>query len=86
MSILQSWLTTASGLGHHLETGSCPKAPRLNRENIHRIIRERDPHGVITNKQLTWHEGTTATYTATDQAYNGRYWECVSARECISYV
>ncbi|KAK5116325.1 hypothetical protein LTR85_009297 [Meristemomyces frigidus] len=68
--------TTASGLSHHLETGSCPRARTLNRESIHRIIRERDPHGIITNKQITWNGGTTATYSATDQAWNGHYWEC----------
>ncbi|CAJ2502360.1 Uu.00g097540.m01.CDS01 [Anthostomella pinea] len=69
---------TASGLSHYLETGSCAKAPRLNRDTILRIIRERDPNGLITNKQLTYHGGggTTSTYEATDQAWNGSCWEC----------
>lgn len=64
--------TTASGLAHHLESGSCSRAPQLNRESIHKIIRQKDPHGLITNKQL----GTSAKYSATSQAFNGRWWEC----------
>ncbi|KAK3659056.1 hypothetical protein LTR56_001493 [Elasticomyces elasticus] len=69
--------TTASGLGHHLETGSCVKAPGLNRDTIHRIISARDPHGTITNKQITYHQDDApTTYSATNQAFNGRFWEC----------
>ena len=67
---------SASGLAHHLETGSCVRAPQLNRDTILRIVRERDPHGVITNKQLTWHDGTRVTYSATERAWNGDAWEC----------
>ncbi|KAI7204270.1 hypothetical protein KC343_g7695 [Hortaea werneckii] len=72
----KSGYTTASGLSHHLETGSCRNAPQLNRDSILEIIRKRDPKGLITNKQLTWHEGTTGTYTATSAAWNGYGFEC----------
>ncbi|KAK0911175.1 hypothetical protein LTR91_022423 [Friedmanniomyces endolithicus] len=47
--------TTASGLLHHLETASCPHARTLNRDRILQIVRERDPHHLITNKQIGWH-------------------------------
>ncbi|OJD10175.1 hypothetical protein ACJ73_09909 [Blastomyces percursus] len=74
----QTKYTTASGVAHHLERGSCPRAPNLNRESILREIRTRDPRGVIVNKQIAWHEDadTSTTYLATDHAFNGRCWEC----------
>jgi galactose-1-phosphate uridylyltransferase len=68
--------TTASGLTHHLETSSCPRAPNLNRESILCIIRERDLHGAITNKQIEWHQDENIRYSATKHAFNGSYWEC----------
>lgn len=39
-------------------------------------MRERDPQGVITNKQIAWHNQETTTYSATSLAFNGAYWEC----------
>ncbi|PGH08534.1 hypothetical protein GX51_01053 [Blastomyces parvus] len=73
----QTKYTTASGVAHHLERGACPRAPKLNRESILSEIRTRDPHGVITNKQIAWHEEEAeVTYLATDRAWNGRAWEC----------
>ncbi|KAL2823197.1 hypothetical protein BDW59DRAFT_149071 [Aspergillus cavernicola] len=68
--------TTASGLSHHLESGSCRSAPRLNRETIYRVIRERDPHGVITHKQIGWVEEQNAHYSASNSAWNGNGFEC----------
>ncbi|KAB8067134.1 zinc finger protein [Aspergillus leporis] len=68
--------TTASGLTHHLETASCPNAPKLNRNTILRMIRERDPNGTITNQQIGWHDEETSRYSATNQAFNGDDWEC----------
>jgi hypothetical protein len=68
--------TTASGLTTHLETGSCPNAPKLNRETIFRMVRERDPHGIVTNKQIEWHQEENAEYSATNRAFNGSRWEC----------
>ncbi|OAX79326.1 hypothetical protein ACJ72_06357 [Emergomyces africanus] len=68
--------TTASGVAHHLERGSCPHAPKLNRESIHRAISQRDPHGIITNRQIEWHGEANAKYIATNRAYNGHFWEC----------
>jgi len=40
------------------------------------MISERDPNGIITLKQLTWHGSANSTYQATDAAWNGRKWEC----------
>lgn len=72
----KTWFTTPSGLSHHLESASCPKASSLNRETIHRMIRERDPKGTITMRQIGWHPELNSTYHATDLAFNGTYWEC----------
>ncbi|KAG5933888.1 hypothetical protein E4U53_000831 [Claviceps sorghi] len=68
--------TTASGLSHHLEAGSCSHAPSLNRETILRLIRQRDADGLITNRQIAWHDEEHISYEATSQAYNGFFWEC----------
>ncbi|EGC48988.1 conserved hypothetical protein [Histoplasma capsulatum var. duboisii H88] len=68
--------TSASGVSHHLERGACPRAPNLNRESILRAVRDRDPHGVITNRQIEWHGESSVEYLATDHAYNGSFWEC----------
>ncbi|GAO15865.1 hypothetical protein UVI_02051540 [Ustilaginoidea virens] len=76
--------TSASGLGHHLETASCPNAPQLNRETIFRLIRERDPGGLITNKLIGWKEDRLGPYEATDHAYNGDSWECYICHRTFS--
>ncbi|KAL4902306.1 hypothetical protein BDW74DRAFT_186870 [Aspergillus multicolor] len=55
--------TTASGLFHHLETGSCTAAPSMDRESIYRPIRARDPHG-------------NGRYAATSQSWNGYNYKC----------
>ena len=68
--------TTATGVVHHLESGSCLNAPKLNRETILDIVRSRDPAGVITNKQIEWHEERSVTYEAGAHAFNGFAWEC----------
>ncbi|KAG5922929.1 hypothetical protein E4U42_005134 [Claviceps africana] len=72
----QASYTTASGLSHHLETGSCSRAPSLNRETILRAIRQRDAHGLITNRQIEWRDEEHLDYKATNQAFNGVNWEC----------
>lgn len=66
--------TTGSGVAHHLERGSCPKAQGVNRETILHMIRKHDRGGFITNKQIEWHNNSQ--YSATNQAFNGYYWEC----------
>ena len=76
---------TASGLSHHLETGSCPNAPHLNRESIHRIIRKRDPSGLITKKQITYGD-SNVTYSATDRAFNGNDWECYICHQIFGKI
>lgn len=39
------------------------------------MVRERDPHGAITKKAITYHE-EHVEYSATDYAFNGDAWEC----------
>lgn len=68
--------TTASGVGHHLETGSCPQAPSLNRDTILRLVRERDTQGLITNRQIEWHDAESARYEVSTMSHNGFNWEC----------
>jgi hypothetical protein len=73
--------TTASGLVHHIEMGSCPRAPNLNHATVLRMIRERDTHGLITNPAIGWdseqgEEETGTRYEATSLAFNGAHWEC----------
>ncbi|KAG2421807.1 hypothetical protein HFD88_005783 [Aspergillus terreus] len=68
--------TTASGLTHHLERGSCPNAPGLNRESIYRMVSARDPGGTITNRQIGWRDEDSGVYKATNRAFNGYLWEC----------
>lgn len=65
--------TTATGVIHHLERGSCPRAPQLNREMIFRIMKERDPNGYVTNLLLKYEQ---TTYTNTNKCWNGRAFEC----------
>lgn len=68
--------TTAAGMTHHLERGSCPRAPDLNRDEIYRLVRSRDPNGVISKRYITWHESSSTTYLATERAWNGDGYEC----------
>jgi len=63
----------ASGLSHHLETGSCPSAPQANRNTIYQSIRQRDTAGVITKRQLEWYPSHVEV---TESAWNGRGYEC----------
>ncbi|KAJ5378742.1 hypothetical protein N7509_011861 [Penicillium cosmopolitanum] len=81
---------TASCACTHLESSSCPKAPKLNRETILQIIRRHDTAGHIANNQIEWHNEARGTYTVTRNAYNGSSWECYlchkrfSGRRCIT--
>jgi phage FluMu protein Com len=66
----------ATGVTHHLEIGSCPKARSLNRETILTEVRRRDPNHIITKKLLTYH--TESSITATSASWNPRIgmYEC----------
>lgn len=66
--------TAATGLCHHLERGSCPNAPNLNRDAIYRIIRSRDPSGVISNNLIGWYGSDQ--YEASENSWNGSAYEC----------
>ncbi|KAL4912029.1 hypothetical protein BDW62DRAFT_195537 [Aspergillus aurantiobrunneus] len=78
--------TTASGLSHHLETSSCPNAPHLSRETIYRMVRKRDPHGVITHKQIGWIDEENAHYSATTKTWNGDGYECYLCHREFRYI
>ena len=77
--------TSASGLTAHLEAGSCTNAPGANRGTIHLMIRERDPNGAITRKEID-HDNLCIRYTANHRAYNGCAWECYMCHSEFSTV
>ncbi|KAF2223081.1 Alpha/Beta hydrolase protein [Elsinoe ampelina] len=68
--------TAASGVTHHLETSSCPKAPQLNRQVIHSELKQRDPRGVITGRYLEYNDSSLNPDWDPYTAWNGRYYEC----------
>ncbi|EMR67222.1 putative zinc finger protein [Eutypa lata UCREL1] len=65
---------SATGLSHHLESGSCPKAPSLDRDMVYKLVRSKDPNGIVSKKLIGWHG--SSKYEATGQAWNGSAWEC----------
>ncbi|KAL3458072.1 hypothetical protein BJX64DRAFT_280130 [Aspergillus heterothallicus] len=67
--------TTASGLTHHLETGSCSGAPQMNRQTIYRMVSSLDAKKLLTN-QRSWQDDANAQYFVTSKAWNGSGWEC----------
>ncbi|KAJ5088791.1 hypothetical protein N7456_012407 [Penicillium angulare] len=67
---------TASGVSHHREAGSCPKAKNMNRQVIARMVQQLDTGGIIANKQLEWFGEDNSEYTVTQACYNGNGWEC----------
>lgn len=74
----QRAFTSASGVSHHLETGSCPNARCVNRESIFTTLRQRDRNGIITNNLLEWH-GEAETWSI-DNAWNGHTYQCYLCR------
>lgn len=67
--------TTATGLSHHLESASCPRASNVNHRSIFQAISQRDPRGLLTNKLLTYPE-TDMQSIATCASWNGSKYEC----------
>ncbi|EFE44949.1 hypothetical protein TRV_00323 [Trichophyton verrucosum HKI 0517] len=55
----------------------------MNRETILRKVRECDPYGRVTLKQLEWHPEDNSNYYATDQAFNGSSWQCYLCPSCF---
>ncbi|KAI0880510.1 uncharacterized protein GGS22DRAFT_197565 [Annulohypoxylon maeteangense] len=64
----------ATGLSHHIESGSCPGAPSSNRDLVFRRIRSKDTNHIISNKLPGW-DGSPR-YQATALAWNGKAFEC----------
>ncbi|XXG94293.1 hypothetical protein Hte_000547 [Hypoxylon texense] len=71
----QNGFATATGLAHHLESGGCAHASSLNRDEVYKAVRAKDPGGLISKKLIGWH-GSSPTYEATGMAWNGSAWEC----------
>ncbi|KAH8621607.1 zinc finger protein [Alternaria alternata] len=68
-------LTSASGLSHHLEAGSCPRAGNLDHRTMFQAISQRDCSGLVTNKVLTCPSSGTQDI-ATGATWNGFNYEC----------
>lgn len=66
--------TTATGMTHHLENGTCPEAPQLNRDSIYQFVRSKDPNSLISKKLIGWHGSDQ--YEATSLAWNGSGYQC----------
>ena len=68
--------STATGVTHHVETGSCPNARGLDRDTVYKFIRSKDPNGSITNRMIGWYG--SSTYEANRNSYNHYRggWEC----------
>ncbi|KAH8807236.1 hypothetical protein F5884DRAFT_899669 [Xylogone sp. PMI_703] len=68
--LCKACFATATGLTHHVETGSCPNAAGLTRDTLYKFMRSKDPGGVITKNLIGWHGSTK--YEANDRSYNWR--------------
>ncbi|KAH8594480.1 hypothetical protein B0O99DRAFT_513835 [Bisporella sp. PMI_857] len=81
-----SHLTTATGLTHHIESGSCPKAASLNRDMLYKFVRSKDPSGVITKNLIGW-TGSTQ-YEASNRSYNWsrQGWECYLCHRLFGHL
>ncbi|KAI2626858.1 hypothetical protein GGS21DRAFT_545932 [Xylaria nigripes] len=67
---------TATGLIYHIERGSCPMSPHLNRDTLYKVLRDRDPEHSVTINLTEW-TGSTQ-YEASSSSYNAdrEGWEC----------
>ncbi|KAK5653746.1 hypothetical protein OQA88_7902 [Cercophora sp. LCS_1] len=70
------WFATATGMVHHLEQGACSNAPSLNRDEIYRFVRSKDPQGTMSKNLLDWKPEWKTTFEATDKTWNGQGYEC----------
>jgi len=66
--------TTATGVTHHLETGACPNAGGLNRDGLYRVVRSKDPQGLVSKKLIRW--TGSCSYEASASSWNGNAYEC----------
>jgi hypothetical protein len=57
-----------------VESEGCPAASNLNRDQIYRFIRSKDPNGVISKKLLEWHGSYECEVN--EQSWNGYAYEC----------
>ncbi|KAK6081115.1 hypothetical protein SCUP515_03256 [Seiridium cupressi] len=69
---------TATGLCGHLKAGACPRAPMLDRDQVYRVVRSKDPGGVISERLIGWHG--SPKYEADDRTWNRQGYECYLCR------
>lgn len=80
----QKTFTTASGVSHHIETGSCPIARQLDRAAVHRILGQRDPKGFITERLIGWHDSSLSAEWDPNSAWNGQGYDCYICHRSFS--
>ncbi|KJZ74885.1 hypothetical protein HIM_05794 [Hirsutella minnesotensis 3608] len=68
--------TSATGLTHHLELGSCAGAPDLNRDELYRLVRSRDPQGIVSKNLIGWTGSSFFDIVDASEAWNGYGYEC----------
>lgn len=66
---------TATGVTHHLESGSCSGARGLSRTQIYKFVRSKDPNGLVTKSLIGW-SGSDDKYEADERSWNGHAYEC----------
>lgn len=71
--------TTAAGLAHHLERGACSKAS-TDRELIYRMVRRKDPKGLISKNLLEWPDAIQHQATEVAWNSNARAYQCYFCR------
>jgi len=69
---------------HHVESSACPRAPNIGRDEIYKIIRAKDPKGVMSKKLLGWKEESNFQYEATEKSWNGWAYECYLCHRTFS--
>ncbi|ODA81298.1 hypothetical protein RJ55_04263 [Drechmeria coniospora] len=66
--------TTAGGLCHHVESGSCSVADHLNRRRLHKVVQSVDPNGWVSKDA---HPRSGPYEREPDErAWNGDEYEC----------
>lgn len=59
---------TATGLVHHIEGSACPNAKGIDRDAVYRLVRQKDPSGVISKNLIGW--TGSDSFEATARAWN----------------
>ncbi|SPQ24617.1 280e8c18-3a02-4e49-8051-f5970dec81f8 [Thermothielavioides terrestris] len=48
----------------------------MDRDAIYRLVRSRDPNGLISKRSIAWEQSSKVDYLASEHAWNGRGYQC----------